>query len=134
MKSLIFRQKDGFPRQFVEFLFAIGSSWIQPFGDVPIEVRPRRDDVPVHGPVMVFAKGEAVGGMVVVIAIPRQKVGGVDEGDVVTGGKPNAKATGGALVVVDIEDESAEGGRAAVFEGGFRDAERFDFRLMIVDC
>jgi len=59
----------------------------------------------------------------------RDEVGGVDEGDIVAGGEPNAQSAGGALVVVDIEDESAEGGRAAVFEGLFRYAgERWNGR------
>ena len=35
--------------------------------------------------------------------------------------KLDAQAAGGALVVVDIEDESAEGGRAAAFDRLFCD-------------
>jgi len=57
MKSWIFGKKDGFPNQFVEFLFAVGAAGIEAFRDVPMQVRPRRNDVPVHGPVMVFAEG-----------------------------------------------------------------------------
>lgn len=86
-----------------------------------MQVRPRRNDITIHRPVMVFAEGEAVGGVVVVGLREGDEVGGVDEGDVVAGGKPDAQAAGGALVVVDIEDESAEGGAAAVFERLFCD-------------
>lgn len=100
---------------------------------MPVEIRAGGDDVAVHGPVVVFAEGEAVGGVVVAGCSEGNEVRGVDEGDVVAGGKADAQATGGALVVVDVEDEAAEGGAAAVFGGIFRYAERLDFRLMIAD-
>ena len=73
------------------------------------------DEIPVHGPVVVLAEGEAVGGVVVVAFRKRDEVGGVDEGDVVASRKLDAEAAGGALVVVDGEDLASEGGRAAVF-------------------
>ncbi len=65
MKSRIFRQEDGFPGDFGEFLFAVGAAGVDEFGDVPVEIRAGGDDVAVHGPVVVFAEGEAVGGVVV---------------------------------------------------------------------
>ena len=78
-------------------------------------IRSRSDEISIHGPVVVFAKGEAVGGVVVLALGKRDEVGGVDEGDVVTGGQLDAETAGGALVIVDGEDLAAEGGRAAVF-------------------
>ncbi len=77
----------------------------------------RSDEIPIHRPVVVFAKREAVGGVVVVALGKRDEVGGVDEADVVAGGEFDAEAAGGALVVVDGEDLAAEGGAPAVFEG-----------------
>ena len=65
---------------------------------------------------VVLAEGEAVGGVVILALGKWNEVGSVDETDVVAGGKPNAKPAGGALVVVDGEDLSAEGGRATVFQ------------------
>ena len=70
---------------------------------------------------VVFAKREAVGGVVVLALGKRDEVGGVDEADVVASREFDAEAAGGALVIVDGEDLAAEGGRAAVFEGLFRD-------------
>jgi hypothetical protein len=80
---------------------------------MPGQVRAGRDEVAVHGPVVVLAEGEAVGRVVVVGFREGDEVGGVDEGDVVAGGELDAEAAGGALVVVDIEDEAAEGGPAS---------------------
>ena len=54
---------------------------------MPVVVRARGDEVAVHRPVVVFAEGQAVGRVVVVESIPWQEVGGVDETDVVGGGK-----------------------------------------------
>lgn len=78
-------------------------------------IRARGDEVPVHRPVVVFAEGQAVCRVVVAAFGKRDEVGGVDEGDVVTGGELDAEAAGGALVIVDGEDLAAEGGAAAVF-------------------
>ena len=97
----------------------------------------RCNQIPVHRPVVVLAKREAVGGVVVLAFRKRDEVGGVDEGDVVAGGQLDAEAAGGALVVVDGEDLAAEGGRAAVFEFVLGDEEIGltidDFRLLIFD-
>ena len=76
--------------------------------------------IPVHRPVVILAKREAVGGVVVLALREWDEVGGVDEADVVAGGELDAEAAGGALVVVDGEDLAPEGGRATVFEGLFR--------------
>ena len=65
MKSRIFREQHGFPCQFDEFLFAVGASGVEDFGDVPVVIRARGDEVSVHRPVVVFAEGETVGGVVV---------------------------------------------------------------------
>ena len=40
----------------------------------------------IHGPVVVFAKREAVGGVVIAELVPRKEMSGVDERDVVAGG------------------------------------------------
>ena len=77
------------------------------------------DETPVHGPVVVLAEGEAVGGVVVEAIGKRDKVCGVDERDIVAGGEADTETAGGALVIVDFEDLAAEGGAAAVFEGLF---------------
>ncbi len=91
----------------------------------------RSDEIAVHGPVVVLAKSEAVGGVVVLAFGKRNEVGGVDEADVVAGGELDAKAAGGVLMVVDCEDFAAEGGRAAVFGRVFCDLE---IGLMSDDC
>ena len=100
-------------------------------------IRARCDQIPVHGPVVVLAEGEAVGRVVVLALGKRDEVGGVDETDVVAGGELDAESAGGALVVVDGEDLAAEGGRAAVFEGLVCDLEIGltidDLRLLIFD-
>ena len=86
-----------------------------------MEIRAGGDDVAIHGPVVIFAECETVGGVIIAGLGEWNEVGGVDEGDVVSGRETDAQATGGALVVVDLEDEAAEGGRAAVFERLFGD-------------
>lgn len=115
MESRILGEEDGFPGEFVEFPFAVGAAGVDEAGDVPVEIGAGGDDVAIHGPVVVLAEGEAVGGMVVAGGGEGDEVGGVDEGDVVSGGEADAEAAGGALVIVDVEDEPAEGGGAAVF-------------------
>ena len=47
---------------------------------MPVQVRTEGDDVPVHGPVVVFAKSQPVAGMVVAGFHKGDEVGGVDEG------------------------------------------------------
>ena len=79
MERRVFREEDGFSGEFVEFLFAVGSAGVDEAGDVPVEIRAGGDDVAIHGPVVVFAKGEAVGGVVVLALRKRDEVGGVDE-------------------------------------------------------
>ena len=72
----------------------------------------RGDEVPIHGPVVVFAEGEAVGGVIVAGYGEGNEMGGVDEGDVVAGGEFDAEAAGGALVIVDGEEDLASSGRS----------------------
>ena len=86
------------------------------------------DEIPVHGPVMVFAKREAVGGVIVLTLGKRDDVGGVDEGDVVAGGEFDPEAAGGALVIVDLENLAAERGGAAIFEFVVGDFGRWEWR------
>jgi len=59
MESLIFRKKDGFPYQFDEFLFPVRASVIDEIRNVPMQVRACCDEIPVHGPVVVFAGPKA---------------------------------------------------------------------------
>ncbi len=94
-------------------------------------IRARRDEIAIHGPVVVLAKGEAVGGVVVLALGKRDEMGGVNEADVVASGKLDAKAAGGALVIVDGEDLAAEGGATAIFGRVFCDLE---IGLMSDDC
>lgn len=86
---------------------------------------------------MVLAEGEAVGRVVVLTHRKGNEVGGVDEADVVSGREFDAQATGGALVIVDLDDLAAESRAAPVFGGLFRYAEIGltidDFRLLILD-
>ena len=82
-------------------------------GDYPGAVRGGGDEKPVHGPVMVFAEGDAVGGVIVEAAGERDEVGGIDESEIIASRKADAEAAGGALAVVDFEDFPAEGGVAA---------------------
>ena len=65
MKSRILREEQGFSCQFDEFLFAGGASGVEDFGDVPVVIQAGGDEVAVHRPVVVFAEGETVGGVVV---------------------------------------------------------------------
>ena len=83
---------------------------------MPVVIGCWSDEIPIHGPVVVFAEGEAVGRMIVLALGKRDEVGGVDEADVIAGGELDAEAASGALVIVNGEDLTAEGGRAAVFE------------------
>ena len=83
----------------------------------------RRDEISVHGPVVVLAKREAVGRVVVETVGEGDEVGGVDEGDIVAGVQADAQSAGGALVVVDFEDLAAERGAAAVFGRVVRDTQ-----------
>ena len=115
MESRIFREKNGFSGEIEKFPFAGGASGIEDFRDLPVVVGCGSDEVAVHGPVVVFAEGEAVGGVVVVELVPRKEVGGVDERDILGDGELDAQAAGGALVIVDFEDLAAERGAAAVF-------------------
>ena len=85
-------------------------------------IRGRGDEVVVHGPVVIFAEGEAVGGVVVGGDIEGNEVCGVDEADVVGGGKLDPEAASGALVVVDFQDLAAEGGRSTDLGFVFGDA------------
>ncbi len=63
---MIFRGQQKFSSEFDEFPFAGGASGVKDFGDVPVVTRCGGDEVSVHGPVVVLAEGEAVGGVVVV--------------------------------------------------------------------
>lgn len=74
------------------------------------------DEIPIHGPVVILAKCEAVGGVVVLTVGKGDEMSGVDKADVIAGGELDAEAASGALVIVNGEDLTAEGGRAAVFE------------------
>ena len=67
----------------------------------------------VHGPMVVFAKGEAIGWVVVGGDVEGDEVCGVDEADVVCSGEFDAEPASGALVIVDFEDLAAEGGGSA---------------------
>ena len=82
---------------------------------MPVVVGTWGDDVTVHCPVMVFAESEAVGGMVVARLGKRNEVRGIDKGNIVSGWKADPQAACSALVVIDVEDELAEGRAAAVF-------------------
>ena len=83
---------------------------------MPVVIGSWGDEVAIHRPVVVFAEGEAVAGVVVLALGKRDEVGGVDEGDVIASRELDAEAAGGTLVIVDGEDLAAESGRAAVFE------------------
>lgn len=65
MESRVLGQEQGFAREFVEFFFAVRSAGIDVFGDVPVKVRAGSDHIAVHGPVVILAEGETVGGVVV---------------------------------------------------------------------
>jgi len=115
MKRRILRQQDGFSGEFHEFLFPGRASGVDELGDVPVEVGPGGEDVAVHGPVVVLAEGEAVGGVIVAAFREGNEMGGIDEGDVTSRRKLDPQAAGGALVIVDLKDLAAESGAASVF-------------------
>lgn len=102
-----------------------------------MEVGAGGEDVAVHGPVVVFAEGEAVGGVVVPRGSEGNEVGGINEGNVVAGRQADAQSTSGALVVVDVEDQAAEGRTAAIFQRVIGDAEvgllNVDFGGLMLD-
>ncbi len=76
----------------------------------------RCDQIAVHGPVVIFAKGDSIRGVVVSKLAPWKQVCGVDKGHIVSAGKADPKTTGGALVIVDFEDCSPEGRGPAIFD------------------
>ena len=55
MESFILRKEQDLTGESREFLFAVGSAGIEDFGDAPVMIGARRDEVPIHGPVVVFA-------------------------------------------------------------------------------
>ena len=63
---------------------------------MPVVVGGRGDEIAIHGPVVVFAEGEAVGGVIVAGVGEGDEVGGGDERDVVAGGQADAQAACGA--------------------------------------
>ena len=119
----------------MEFLLAIGAAWVQAFCDMPMKVGPGGDDVAIHGPVVILAEGEAVGGVVVAGLGKRDEVRGIDEGNIVASSEPNAQAACCTLMIVDVEDEPAKGRTATVFGGLFCDERerrgRFDHRSVV---
>lgn len=115
MESRILRQEDGFPGEFHEFFFPGRASGVDELGYVPVEVWAGGEDVAVHGPVVVLAEGEAVGGVIVAAYREGNEVGGIDEGDVTGRGKFDPQAAGSALMIVDLKDLATESGAAAVF-------------------
>lgn len=116
MESRILREEDGFPGEFVEFLFAIGAARVEDFGNVPVMVGARGDEIPIHRPVVIFAESKAVGGVVVAGFGEGNEMSCVDEGDIVACRELNTEAAGGTLMIVDGEYGASKGGRAAVFE------------------
>ena len=96
-----------------------------------VVIRGLRDQVPVHGPVVVFAESQAVSAVVVGFDAEWDEVGGVDEADVVGGGEFDPETAGGALVVVDFQDFAAESRAAAKF--GFFISDFGRRRWWIVD-
>jgi hypothetical protein len=79
VESGILGQEEGLACEVVEFLFAVGTAGVDELGDLPVEVGGGGDEVAIHGPVVVLAEGEAVGGVVVAGLGEGDEVGGVDE-------------------------------------------------------
>ena len=89
----------------------VGDSPIQKGGDMPLAVDTRSQDPSVHRPVMVLAKGNPVGRLVIVTLAPRNKMSSVHELYI-----PNnePKPTRSASVVVEVQDELSEGNVAGL--------------------
>lgn len=81
--------------------------------DFPESIGAGRDEEAVHGPVVVLAEREAVGGVVVGLLAVGDEMRGIDKGQVTDFGHADAESAGGALAVVDFEDLFPEGGTAA---------------------
>ena len=95
-----------------------------------VVIRARSYEIPIHGPVVVLAEGEAVSGVVVLALGKRDKVSGVDERDIIASGEIDAESAGGALLVVDGENLAVECGATAIIEFFLGDEE---FWLVNVD-
>lgn len=94
---------------------ASGAAGIQDGGNLPAALRGGSDEEAVHGPVMVLAQGDAIGGVVIAAVegiAEGDEVRGIDEGEVVPLGQADAQAAGGALEVVGLQHDPAEAGGA----------------------
>jgi hypothetical protein len=79
MESLILGEKKGFSGEGEQFRFTIRAAGIENLGNMPMVVWCGSDEVAVHCPMVVFAEGQAVGGVVVVAISEWDEVGGIDE-------------------------------------------------------
>ena len=109
-------REDTFSLQGDQRLLAIRTAFVEVRGDDPGVLRAGGDEKPVHGPMVVFAEGDAVGGMIVEAAGERDEVRGIDEGQVFGLREPDTETAGGALAVVDFKDFPPEA-RAASGDG-----------------
>lgn len=109
-------RKNPFSLQGDQRLLAIRTAFVEVRGDDPGVLRTGGDEKPVHGPMVVFAEGDAVGGMIVEAAGERDEVRGIDEGQVIGLREADAETAGGALAVVDFKDFPPEA-RAASGNG-----------------
>ena len=121
MKGFVFGEQEGFAGEVGEFLFAVGAARVDDLGYVPAVIRAGGNEVPIHRPVVVLAEGETVGWVVVAGFRERDEVGGINEGNFVGDGETNAETAGGALMVVNLNDLTAEGRGATIFGLIFRD-------------
>lgn len=117
-EGVVVGEEEGFLMEVVEIGLAGGAAGVEGWGDEPVAFGSGGDEESIHGPVVVFAEGEAVGGVVVVAGGKGNEMGGADETGIADG-EIDAHAAGGALVVVDFEDFASEGGAAAVFQRAF---------------
>ena len=130
MESLILGEEPFLSGKIYQIGFAVRAPGVENVRNPPMMVGAWGYQVAVHGPVVVLAEGEAVGGVVVGTVSEGNQMGGVDETNVVGGRQLDAESTGGALVIVDFEDLAAEGGAAAGFGFVFGDLGG----LWIGDC
>lgn len=111
MKGLVARQQDTALMEGEQIGLASGAAGIQDRGNLPAALRRRGDEEAVHGPVMVFAQGDAIGGVVIAAVegiAEGDEVRGIHKGEVVPLGQADAQAAGGALEVVGLQHDPAE--------------------------
>ena len=98
MESLILGEEQFLSGKIYQISFAVRASGVEHVRNSPMMIGAWGYQAAVHGPMVVFAKGEAIGWVVVGGDVEGDEVCGVDEADVVCSGEFDAEPASGALV------------------------------------